>query len=322
MAHVRIGRAALRDVKPSEAELTDARRIIAESTDPAKKEKACMASMTHWLKSKAAGENDEALQSRGEKRREYLENFMVLQSREKRAKTSQVTQRSSGSDKKKENMKGWFSYEFLCSRVGKKRVDAHIEAKLVSCRADEKLGELGSQKEMMDYFWDFETETTSTYEHNTSTIEVSNDADAKKGLAMLESMGDEVPAATPVKREPQNEADLKNNKIEELKADPAPTLHKYQAMSTDVKVMKSLAQKERYQDAFVGSVDKFIPKLLKAIKMVEMITMGGSWSSAKTGELIELLDKLSKEYDSLMAHANKFGFGGKTSKRTSRKVKG
>ena len=75
---------------------------------------------------------------------------MVVQAREKRAKSCQVTQRSSGSDKKTENLKGWFSYEYLCTHVGKKRIDAYIDQALVPSRADSKLGDLGQEREMMD----------------------------------------------------------------------------------------------------------------------------------------------------------------------------
>ena len=67
-----------------------------------------MANMTYWAK-KNPEKHAEVLTSKGSKRKEYLESFLVLQSREKKARTMQTTSRSSGTETRGQTEKGWWS---------------------------------------------------------------------------------------------------------------------------------------------------------------------------------------------------------------------
>ena len=72
----------LTEVTPDREELAEARRVLANSTDLAKRSK--MASMVHWLKVHGGDANADAKDSRGEKRKEFLLLHMVMVMREKR----------------------------------------------------------------------------------------------------------------------------------------------------------------------------------------------------------------------------------------------
>ncbi len=57
-------------------ELEEARRIIKDAEDPQAKQRSVMGSFTRWLKS-CGEEGEAAKEARGEKRKLYLEKFLV-----------------------------------------------------------------------------------------------------------------------------------------------------------------------------------------------------------------------------------------------------
>ena len=328
MAHVRVKKASLAEVVPTEEELEETRRLINSASEPRKKERACMASMSNWLKQHGSQENADVVASRGEQRKRFLENFMVLQSREKKAKTCQTTTRSSGSESSTTNLKGWFSYEFLKGKLGEKRLDTYIERDLIQKKSDARLGELGLTKEYMDYYWDFQTEKHTSFDKNDTTLNTAaDDVDIKKAMTQLDSMGEPPSAgatsagepAKPLKDEtPPTPQELEQKQIRELVSAPAAALQKYQVMLTDLLVMKAAASKASYQEAFCDSIDKFNPKLQKAIKMLECMTLGSSYDTSKVAALLKSLKSLSDENTKFAEHASKFGFVPSTRRRKTR----
>ena len=77
--------ACLASVVPTPEEVREAQNVIAMAADPEKAAKSKMQSMKHWLKAGGHANNPVALESRGDLRKRYLTEFMVLQAREKSA---------------------------------------------------------------------------------------------------------------------------------------------------------------------------------------------------------------------------------------------
>ena len=138
MAPPKIPKKSLNEIKPSKEELADARRIINESAEPQKKERSLMQSMATYLK-QAGPENPGVVDSRGGARKAYLEKYMVLQAREKKARQDQTTQRTSGSATKTRSEIGWWPYETMILRLGKARFFALLEAKKIDSKEDARL---------------------------------------------------------------------------------------------------------------------------------------------------------------------------------------
>ena len=84
---------ALAAIKPSGDELQAAKKIIEGAGDPGKKEKASMASMCQFIKNNP-DLNQDALMSRGEQRKQFMLNYLVMQSRAKKARLEACTVRT------------------------------------------------------------------------------------------------------------------------------------------------------------------------------------------------------------------------------------
>ena len=311
-------------LSPTPDEIAEARAIIASAADPKKKERACMASMAHWLKNEGCTQNGDALSSRGTDRKRFLEAFMVYQAREKKARVEQTTSRKVGQENRSHVEKGWFSYEYVKGKVGEKKLDAWIAAKQIPSRPDKRTG--SDDKEMCDYYyeaaWDSETGLDST----TTAYDVQGQAlDTSAATTMMNSMvGDDTtapavasgPGVVPIKIEEVNSMDAR---VKQLTADASPTLNKFQCYTTEVKKMKAGAETQKYQESFAADLGKFVGQLGKATQMLEVMVTGGKYDASKVKDLLVSLDKLAKEYDSYREHAVRFGLVTSTRPRRSRK---
>ena len=305
----------LADVVPTSEELAEARAIIASASDPNKKQRATMASMTYWLKTHAA-DNAHAVLSQGEHRKQYLAQFLVFQSREKKAKLAHVTTRTVGQLSEAHTIKGWFSYEVLKGKVGQARLDTWIERKLIPSRPDSRTG--STDVTMQDYYYEEAFEDSIGIDHMTSQVTDSKEA-TEQSLEMLGSMADDAPETSgsstdvvpALKQEVLSEEELMKQRCDLLHADAKPTLAKFQLFATDLKTMRNVASDHRYSAHFVSDVDKLIPKVNKSIRALEIITVckvGKDFVSADTPKLLGILEKIEKEVHELINHGKRFGW--------------
>ena len=145
---------SMQGLVPTEAELAEARNTLDNSGDRAKREANALASMKYWAENV---EEDPVLAknllaAKGEERDKYLTYFLVMQGRNKKAKMAEVTTKTVGQLVTEREAKGWRDYEWMCSKVGKLKLDRWIELKVVKGRPDPKTGE--TTKEMQQYWWD------------------------------------------------------------------------------------------------------------------------------------------------------------------------
>ena len=111
-------------IQPTPEEIAEARSILKNNSDPVKKEKSAMACFSAWAKANNIPED--VSKSRGEKRREYMEKWLVFQSREKTARSTNTTTKTVGEANTSSNSKGWKSYEWLKQRLGERKLQTWI----------------------------------------------------------------------------------------------------------------------------------------------------------------------------------------------------
>ena len=101
---------------PTAQEVELARKVLREAADPKAKERAVLANMKYWLDTKGLNKKYENLwqdtmNAKGEERYDYLEDFLILQAREKKAAKDlqQTTRKTVGVKKRHHQISGWMS---------------------------------------------------------------------------------------------------------------------------------------------------------------------------------------------------------------------
>ena len=96
---------------PSAEELAEARAVLQRAEDPLRAERAAMATFTAWAKQN--GQNQKALDSKLQDRKDYLMKFLCWQAKDKKAKLNSESKRTVTTSKTKKNLTGWKSLEFM-----------------------------------------------------------------------------------------------------------------------------------------------------------------------------------------------------------------
>ena len=113
----------LSEVTPDSEEIAEARRVLANSTDLAKRSN--MASMVHWLKVHGGDANADARDSRGAKRQEFLIMHMVIAMRDKKARSTKTTTRVVAAAQQEVSGFYWWGSENMDAEVGSDKAERH-----------------------------------------------------------------------------------------------------------------------------------------------------------------------------------------------------
>ena len=333
MAPQKRGSVALSAVQPTDAELAEARATISGASDPQKKLRSQMATFTHWLKSQGASENMEALESTGEARTKYLEEYLVWQRREKRSKCETTVAKVSGSSKHEKTRQGWMSYHAIEQIVGKAKLDMWIDRSLLSDRVDPRSG--SDEKEFKEYWYSDSIEELDKYK-DTSAAQNIKPPDQETADAMVDSLEvsgpsssstepppqgiteAEVPACAPnpsphqpgseslVKKE--QEASHYDKMIAALNLTKEEQLTKFQLMVTESKVIHSKCAGQEYQEKYTVDVDKHVKALTKTVKMLEAVVVGEGFDPAKLKALVKSIETQLQRHKAIVEHGSKFGY--------------
>ena len=304
--------ASLSSVEPTKEELLEAEEIVKRAksgskADADKGQRRLMASMSHWLKANS-DQNIDAIESRGEARRQFLLKHLVLMAREKSALRSTVS-RTIGTEKLSHAFQGWISYEQLKTKVGEYKADKWIEQKVIESKPDPKTG--AEEKEMREYFYDEDYQTQVTGDG--VRYEMSGDGfEGQLAQDMMGSMdggdgggkGSGSHDDPEIKKEPLTAA-------EKLETNPRPTLTKFQNLSTDLKVMANTASGQRYADEFLNDCKKLAPKIAKCVKALEAMTTGvkgRDWQPDHTCKFMEGMQSVEDTYAELHDFAQQRGW--------------
>ncbi|CAK0805482.1 unnamed protein product [Prorocentrum cordatum] len=174
---------------PTAAEVQHAKEILDRSQDPKKKERAVLASFRYYLIEKGGGTTNpgllqDVMASKGEERKQYLLDFLVMQARDKKAKVGQTSTYKTGTDKRSHTITGWVSWKKFCDVLGEKKAELFLEKNVVTTRPCTQTG--STEKEIQEYYLKESYTDLQGMEVSTSSINhVKDDADDADLLMMV-----------------------------------------------------------------------------------------------------------------------------------------
>ena len=192
----RRGGGDLKAVQPTAEELAEARATLAKGGE--KKQKSAMASMAHWLKSQPYAKNTAARASRGDARQDYLLDWMVHSAREdKKAMAEKTVSRSHAASSSTKGMQGWLPYERVNNWLGKKRLDAYIQAKTIIARQFPKwcwwwrrdpTCPDTEDPELMDYWYEEAWLESDKTDSTTASLDIKKDKPTVECMAWMDEI--------------------------------------------------------------------------------------------------------------------------------------
>ena len=288
----RVKSTGLKNVMPTEDEIKEATAIINPAKDPKIKERQCMASMTHWLKTEGIQHNVDASESRGPARKAFLMKFMVMQGRNKKAHIEQSTNRITGTENRKILKSGYYSYEGLAREVGKAKLDMWIDNDLIYSEVDKRSKK--EEREFRDYWYEAEEHTTTDVDHTrtnlgtTSTPESVEAAMQQLNSISASSTDDNGGGTDTIKTEAVDEKTPFEKQLAELRNDPASFLQKWNNIVVTVKTWRGKASGVEFQESYMAALDKYLPTLEKSTNMLSAMASGHAFSAEKVPDLLRV----------------------------------
>lgn len=305
--------ARLAGVKPTAEEIAAAKKILTSGPDAKKTAKSKMASMAHWLKDNP---DQDVASARGEARKEYLMAFLVHQMRDKSTAKTLSNEHAFETDLQKRHNDKWMSQEQMDTTYGAMKAAGWRTCGLMKTRPDPITG--STEPHMLEYACPEDMESFLSSDKTKLTLGTVGEGE-EQDLAMFSASGsDEVIA---VKKEEETPEVKLQKRVSELKADPKPTLRRFQDYELDSKTLHEKASGHKYCDGFISDNTKFLTKVTKAIKILNTLCLKGATNDAELGKLICTLDAIDVEQGEIAAWAERFGFK-QVDKRNSRKRKG
>jgi hypothetical protein len=304
--------ANLGNIKATEEELADARKILLKADN--KNMKAKMQSMTTWLKKIENSEgNASALQSRGEERKQYLEAWLVHQMRCKTGeKTTEVaTEVNDSKDTVDENH--WWSSEKMDAELGPLKAQSWRDSGKLPHRPDPISGA------DLDPFREYAVPTSfvrkSIGEKNIAIVKTVGTAD-EEDLALVNSTTN-VGAASEVqiKIEPLSETEKVSARIKLLEDDPKPTNRKIQDYMMDSKCIVAKATGVKYTEKLIEDCNKHVNKMKAITKILDQMIAGLPYDPTHLPKVIASIDAIDAQQAEIEKWGVRFGLTSPAKKR-------
>jgi hypothetical protein len=274
------------------------------SSDKAQKSK--MASMAAWLKTNG-GENCEAVTSRGDQRRKYLEAFLVhdLRSRTKTKTIETVKTKSTTDDDVQDHY--WWSQEQMDKELGpEKSADWRTSQKLAT-RPDMLTGK------DVDPFREYKVPRHMTRhaigDHSSHSFKSTGVAD-EQYLALFFDMdadGATQQESVAIKVEPKSTDDILAEQVKALKMDPKPAYRKIQDYMMQAKEIFHKCDDIPYAEKLGQDCGKHITKLKGIIKILDQMIAGQEYDDKQLPKLIKAIELADLQHMSIEKWSVKFG---------------
>ena len=147
-------------------------------------------------------------------------------------------------------------------------------------------------------------------------VKATRDADETD----LDKLGGTTPATADVKKEAADPKAILAQRVEELKVDPKPTLRRFQDYELEAKLLQERATGQKYTEGMLADNTKFLVKLTKTIKILNLLATKGANNTDELQKLITTIDNLDVEYKDIIEWGSRFGFCSDP-KKVSRKRK-
>jgi hypothetical protein len=314
----------LANMKPTADELAAARAVL-EKMD-AKGKRSKMECMTYWLKTNP---DTEVSESRGDKRKQYLESFLVHQSRQKQAKSSIRNDHVVSTATSFKNEMFWWSKFKMDAEMGSVKATAWRESGKLKVRADPLTGSM--EEELKEYAVPVDWESRAWDEVVSANVQTVADADEKdiadfKHTALsFGKFAEPTEQPVKVKTEPQDDDKTEvvtpiEKKFSDIEADPRGFLVKFNDMRMTLAEIDSQATGKKFMNALLEEVAKLQPKLKSLAAVFEAMCMqkaaGDKKAAVSLGKRTMEAEALFKDIE---AYAVDIGIikkkGGKASKK-------
>ena len=124
-----------------------------------------MATFVAWAKQN--GQNQKALDSKLQDRKNYLMKFLCWQAKDKKAKLNSESKRTVTTTKTKKNLTGWKSLEFMKRELGEAKLDRLVELGKIKTQPCQRSGE--DTREMREYWFEDKTNVEDVIDENAET---------------------------------------------------------------------------------------------------------------------------------------------------------
>ena len=191
--------------------------------------------MSHWLKTNGF-ENADAVNNRGNERKEYLSKFLIHQLRLKNAEKKLDTKHEVTHSTTTGGQTRWLSREFMDKDIGEKGARWRASG-LLETRPDRVTG--SKEDDMIEYGCPEDWEAWANSQTHGATLSAATDADASDA-DMLNSSG---AASSEIKNKPKTGDDILVERAGALCDDVRPSIRKSQDLDVDVKRLAEQANK-------------------------------------------------------------------------------
>ena len=319
----------LAELAPNAEEIAQARAALAALD--AKGRKSKMSSMAFFLKNNP--ENEIAKGTRGDKRKEYLELWMVHSFREKQAKLSLTNSRSVSEDTQKHQDVFWWSKHKMQQEMGTEKAQAWIDSGRLDERPDAMTNKSGEWLTEFAVPIDWATKVTSVKAEAKLEAETAGDAEKAKlmeeasiemesaiKLGLAKTLGAQAskPEAV-VKLEPKEEQTEDEKMAESIKQDPKSWLRLHQEMRTQLMEIVSRSEGKKFMTNLSDECNKLLPKVKG------LTTIFDGMLSKKPDEkgfpnLCKRIRPVADEYEEIIDHAVRLGVIEKKKQKAKRKL--
>ena len=317
----RIPAAKLTSVQPTDAEIAEARRILAEGGEKGKRSR--IGCMTNFLKSNP---DAAAMNATGSDRDKFLEAFIVHQMRTKNAAKHVVNEEVVENVAQKHQDVYWWNAWKMDQEMGPVKAKGWRECGLLKPRPDSLTK--STHEDCIEFpvpvQWQRMTETDIKRMMARTEDDATND-----DLADLRSASSGVAAttgATGVKIEPKTPLQLLQERCQTLKDNIQATLRKYQDIKIDFSVLEKNAETQKNKSKFVSMLIEDLKKatanVSKIIKICEKILQGDEVEDKELPKLLDSMEAMDKKVTELHDWATRFGLHTVKKRRVSNKSSG
>jgi hypothetical protein len=151
--------------------------------------------------------------------------------------------------------------------------------------------------------------------HQVAASGEADDGDLELLKGVKASGSGEKETAVVMKIEKQTPEEIAKDEAKKLMANPRPMLRRFQDYELECKMLVAKAESNKYTAELATDANKFIAKVSKVIKLLNVLCTSKAANEVEVIKLVEMTAKLIKEQDDLMQWAQNFGLVEKASKR-------
>ena len=276
--------------------------------------RSTVASMVYWAKSNTdlfAEKANEIIHSGGPKRRAFLQHYMILQSPEKKAKSTETTKRRIGFDRTR-----WRSCHFVAQRVGKEKLDFWIENKVIETQECSRTG--STKKKFQEYCW---SEDTKIGEAVFGTHQTLNRKHSQRRISGNERRRSRSRRSTrrarAARRSRPRSSVCRNRKTwTTFLANPNEELINFQTLLEETKAVEHPAEAPdvKFEEPLAASCGTWVQTAQRSFKLLESIATVRN-NKDTVPEVLKQIRKLDGEHKEHVKHAEAFGLGSKMSNK-------